>query len=535
MKKVGGVLLFLYLGLSAWGVNGPGWFEGKGERVPFGQCPSDVPPSKSLPSKDSGGPARLSAPDEQTPEIQELARNLQYDPVLMFEFVRNKIEYVPYYGFLKGANQTLLDRAGNDADQAALLAALLRAGGFTAQYNYGYQYIPTMAAHDYTAARWFDVEDNSTAVDRTLYHNGIPGTAYSDWTIVDRIWVEATVSGAVYQLDAAFKSHTRPAGIDLSSAMGYHRSTLLAAAGGEVGANYVRTLSETTLAQTLTALSSNLVRNFRANYPHAEIEDILGESEIIPVEYAGLPASLPFYTVATTNWTTPPMNLIHTVRFQHGGIDRTCGISEIAGKRLSITYTNDLTGSGPLSMQATTKQTAFEPARTLQGFTPSSTPLPFIQQTGNPLPSSVRSPLTPLEDANEGIDLVLPGNPVSGQVVEVTVPAVGFMKRAQGDTPQPMGTYSFDFSYVYNYSPYNIADADVAGYSNPNPAPLHVHTWLINNNSGAYSIIAYSGYFDRAQGQSFTVRIRFNGLGQSYGAKTASIADSGLVHDGERD
>ena len=122
----------------------PGWYESEGEHVSYGQVPSKDAGTARLAALDSGEgrTALLGAPDEESPEIEELARNLQHDPKLIYEFVRNKIEYVPYYGFLKGATQTLLDRAGNDADQAALLAALLRASGFTAKYNYGYQSIP---------------------------------------------------------------------------------------------------------------------------------------------------------------------------------------------------------------------------------------------------------------------------------------------------------------------------------------------------------------------------------------------------------
>ena len=259
------VVLLNLLGFVCYGMDRPGWYESEGEHVSYGQVPSKDAGTARLAALDSGEAERclLVAPDEESPEIEELARNLQHDPKLIYEFVRNKIEYVPYYGFLKGATQTLLDRAGNDADQAALLAALLRASGFTAKYNYGYQSIPTMAAHDHTAARWFDVEDSQPAVDRTLFRNGIPGMAYVDWTIMDRIWVEATIAGQVCQLDAAFKPHTRVKPLDIASAIGYSRTALLTAAGGDIGANYARNLSEANLAQSLCGLSSNLLTTFQ--------------------------------------------------------------------------------------------------------------------------------------------------------------------------------------------------------------------------------------------------------------------------------
>ena len=55
----------------------------------------------------------LSATTE-TPEITELARALQHDPKLIYEYVHNHIDYVPYFGSLKGATLTYLDGSGND-------------------------------------------------------------------------------------------------------------------------------------------------------------------------------------------------------------------------------------------------------------------------------------------------------------------------------------------------------------------------------------------------------------------------------------
>ncbi len=52
----------------------------------------------------------------------------------LFFFVRNKISYEPYQGALRLAEGTLMSKAGNAYDQSMLLAALLRAQGFTVRY-----------------------------------------------------------------------------------------------------------------------------------------------------------------------------------------------------------------------------------------------------------------------------------------------------------------------------------------------------------------------------------------------------------------
>ena len=49
--------------------------------------------------------------------IRELARSLDFDWRKCFDFVRDNILFEPYFGFLRGAERTLLDREGNDADQ----------------------------------------------------------------------------------------------------------------------------------------------------------------------------------------------------------------------------------------------------------------------------------------------------------------------------------------------------------------------------------------------------------------------------------
>ncbi|MET0773698.1 MAG: hypothetical protein ABWZ82_11475 [Candidatus Limnocylindrales bacterium] len=59
--------------------------------------------------------------------IGDLAFELDYDLESIFRFVADEISYEPYPGILRGALGTLQARAGNSADKAQLLAALLDA------------------------------------------------------------------------------------------------------------------------------------------------------------------------------------------------------------------------------------------------------------------------------------------------------------------------------------------------------------------------------------------------------------------------
>ena len=63
-------------------------------------------------------------------------------PVKIYEYLRNNFDYEPYYGSLKGSQQTLYEKAGNDFDLASLLIALLRVSGIKARYVYGEIIVP---------------------------------------------------------------------------------------------------------------------------------------------------------------------------------------------------------------------------------------------------------------------------------------------------------------------------------------------------------------------------------------------------------
>ncbi|MHB8707330.1 MAG: transglutaminase domain-containing protein, partial [Desulfuromonadales bacterium] len=59
------------------------------------------------------------------------------DPAAIYNWVRENIRTEWYWGSMKGAEETLRQKSGNDADQAALLIALLRASGYPARYVRG--------------------------------------------------------------------------------------------------------------------------------------------------------------------------------------------------------------------------------------------------------------------------------------------------------------------------------------------------------------------------------------------------------------
>ena len=73
--------------------------------------------------------ARLDKPGADPTNVAARAAQLGHDPAKVFAFVRDEIAYEPYRGSLRGPVGALVGRAANATDKAALLAAMLRAGG----------------------------------------------------------------------------------------------------------------------------------------------------------------------------------------------------------------------------------------------------------------------------------------------------------------------------------------------------------------------------------------------------------------------
>ncbi len=70
------------------------------------------------------------------------AKELGFDSIRIFNFVRNQIRTEWYAGAVKGAELTLLSGSGNDVDQASLLIALLRLSGVPSHYVHGVVELP---------------------------------------------------------------------------------------------------------------------------------------------------------------------------------------------------------------------------------------------------------------------------------------------------------------------------------------------------------------------------------------------------------
>lgn len=230
-------------------------------------------------------------------EIVELARALDNNVDLIYEFVRNNVEIVWTYGLQKGALGALIDRSGTAFDQAHLMVELLRQAGYaTAQYRAG---TVTLSGAEFLA--WSGIS-NAAAACQLLSSGGIPAAIngtnsatcnYGSATVtsvqLSHIWVQVAIGGTNYVFDPSFKPHTFFPGADFSSVVDFSNGQPLTqattGAGYEsnttpTGVPYVRNLNAEALTNKLKVTADAVLGHIQAQFPAAEIEEVVGGKKI---------------------------------------------------------------------------------------------------------------------------------------------------------------------------------------------------------------------------------------------------------------
>jgi RHS repeat-associated protein len=329
---------------------------------------ADAPPAPAQDGEAATPPS--NAADAITTEVSELAASLGNDVTSIFLWVRNNIRFVHYYGCHKGATLTLYERSGNDADQAALLAALLRAAGYTVRYNSAGCF-----ANDATWAGYFGVEVGSAGGSPSGYQvwqaavgAGGAGSVSPLLTTLGtetpprwgltRYWVEVQSGGDWVRYDPSYKpfSRTAPA-VDVAASSGYVRATMLSAAGGTLGTNSVSGVSETNLDTHLGGLALTLENHVHTVQTNLTAADAFGDDQLVPL----VPATAGNLTAAerfpwdVPDWATYPLGadgatllpttFLSTLPLQlsatQGGtptLDQTFYLPELAGRRLTLEF-----------------------------------------------------------------------------------------------------------------------------------------------------------------------------------------------------
>lgn len=269
-----------------------------------------------------------------TDEIRALAAGLNNEPLAIYDYVHNHIDYVPSWGLLKNPRETLLVKKGNGAEQAALLAALLEAAGFTPQYVWG-----EITLDLETAMAWVGATD-SDVVGNIFASGGIPTTRIGNNLRIAHVWIEIN-DGGTRALDPSFKSYNELPSENLRELMGYNLNTFVnqAESGATIATDYFSHLNHTNIEGNLSQYAINLATALREDDPFISLEDLIGGRQIVPIESTSYPSGL-HYSVHQIMGRANGLasDFAYHLSLSLSGINYTTRIDDIAGERITIFY-----------------------------------------------------------------------------------------------------------------------------------------------------------------------------------------------------
>jgi len=308
-------------------------------------------PVSSVPAQSGAGRSStlqtMALTTSSDPEIVATARALKNNVDLIYEYVYNNIETLPFYGSLKGPLGALHDGSGTAFDQAELMFLLLQAAGYSPTYYFG-TIRPTAAQ----LTNWLGTDTAPGSVSFALGNGGFPGTTYVNGSNVVTAadvgwaWVGVPISGTTYLFDPSTKTYDRVAGLaNLGTALGYNQTNFLndSKAGTTFTSVSVSGLNRTNLRADLATYAGNLASYIRTNNPTATTADIIGGKTIqaLPLNTSLRQTSLPM----TTTGVTTASSMANTYRAYlqvsipgASGSPFTFYSQELYGHRLSVFF-----------------------------------------------------------------------------------------------------------------------------------------------------------------------------------------------------
>ncbi|WP_290538180.1 transglutaminase-like domain-containing protein [Alcanivorax sp.] len=261
-----------------------------------------------------GGPteddlaATLDAPLSEA--ISAKAEELDDDPVKIYQWVRNNIEFIPSYGSIQGAEYTLQHGKGNAFDTASLLISLLRAANIPARYAFGTVQMPADKVMN-----WVGNVNTPEAAGNLLGQGGIPNIGMVSGgkvshTKLEHVWVEAWIDyqpsrGAVHRvgdswvpMDASFKQYEYSEGMALEEQVPFDAEGLAQTIQEQSTINeeegWVQGVPQQAMEDSLTDYRAQLEGFLENQAPDASVGDVLGTHSIKEVIHEQLAISLPY-------------------------------------------------------------------------------------------------------------------------------------------------------------------------------------------------------------------------------------------------
>lgn len=296
-----------------------------------------------------------------TEAIQVKAAELNHNPVTIYNWVCNNIEFMPTYGSIQGSDMTLQTKRGNAFDTASLLIALFRASNIPARYVYGTVQIPVDQVMN-----WVGGAEAPEAAMSILGQGGIPNVGIIEGGRIthiklEHVWAEAWVDfepsralkniqgDSWVPMDASFKQYDYTDGIDIQQQVPFDETsfvqTIVDNAVIDEQAGSVQGIDPQYVQGQLTQYRQQVDEFINTQNPDATVGDVLGTKTIRKLNSAVLAGSLPYDLVARIGtFSVISDQLRHKYRFQlqdQYGVSlfsRTVNLPEIAGKTLALSF-----------------------------------------------------------------------------------------------------------------------------------------------------------------------------------------------------
>lgn len=314
------------------------------------------------------GPADLAETEDAqlTPAVRAKAAELGNQPVAIYNWVRNNVEFVPNYGSIQGADMTLQTKRGNAFDTSNLLIALLRAANIPARYVYGTITVPADKV-----GNWVGGTALAQATQNLLWQGGIPNVGIGQSGTIgsirmEHVWVEAYVDyipsrGAVHRqgdtwvpMDASFKQYQLSPGFNLEAAVPFDgqafadRVRAQATINAEQG--WIQGTDRQLVQQAFDQYRAEVLQYINTQKPDATVKDIVGTKVIIHATSSILLGTLPYSVTAVgAKFRAVPDNLrwkfqyrLYASEFDRATdspiIDHAISIPRLSGKRFTLSF-----------------------------------------------------------------------------------------------------------------------------------------------------------------------------------------------------
>ncbi|PTT79421.1 transglutaminase [Pelomonas sp. HMWF004] len=312
-----------------------------------------------------------------TPAITAKAAELGNNPLTIHNWVRNNLDWLPTWGAVQSADDTLAKKRGNAHDIASLEIALLRASKIPARYQYG-----TIEVDADKLQNWVGGVNKVEAALQLLGQGGIANRGFLQGGRVakvrmEHVWVQAYVNwlpargakqgvagqhvnpigghNAWVPLDASYKQYTYKAGLDINTAVALDGQALLTTArqGATVNESegWVQNLNQVAIQAQVTNYQARIKAYIDSTNASADVGYVNGKKILPQLLPSLLSGSAPYAVVQMGQQAAQvPGNLEHQFRLQlfraqDGDVDQSNPLltyqektARLAGKRLTLSY-----------------------------------------------------------------------------------------------------------------------------------------------------------------------------------------------------